>query len=406
MLRRDITALGDPTRAAASSLDAQSRTLQQHVAETKEFERRSRRRQVRVLRRFAEASRAAYASEYDAERRAASAQRMRDARAHQRILDEREELREKRVFVAREVEKIVAEDFKAAVSAVKQERSDIYATEMFEWTEQVRRLRELEDAKRVRVAEQHQQAASTDERRSVLRQQEVEQNRVAAAEAGTRDALVASEISEFHQLYRDFEHQERATQVMHNKRERVRYKRSLAALRAAEANLKQFFDKEIRTRAAIGRAELADRQSLRSRFIDAYKDLVEMARRHHAQRLDESRRDRQRRLEEDEARRRAENSRSRQAASQRRQRDMQHSRASAAESALEDRESRMLAVRDARANAVADIQARRAKTLMLLRGEKAPSETPAFRVAAGVSHVREPLSPELRDEVIRMIREH
>ena len=177
-------------------------------------------------------------------------------------------------------------------------------------------------------------------------------------------------------------------------------------MRAAEANLKQFFDKEIRTRAAIGRAELADRQSLRSRFIDAYKDLVEMARRHHAQRLDESRRDRQRRLEEDEARRRAENSRSRQAASQRRQRDMQHSRASAAESALEDRESRMLAVRDARANAVADIQARRAKTLMLLRGEKAPSETPAFRVAAGVSHVREPLSPELRDEVIRMIREH
>jgi hypothetical protein len=55
---------------------------------------------------------------------------------------------------------------------------------------------------------------------------------------------------------------------------------------------------------------------------------------------------------------------------------------------------------------VAEQQAKRKRMLEVLRGERAPLDTAPFKIAAGVSRVPDSLPPELREEVIRMIREH
>ena len=406
--KHEIEELNDPFRAVAA-LDMKSRALQAHVAERKEHERDVLRRQQRVMERFARENRRAFAVHFRARRAADQRELAIDAAKHHgRLMREAAE-RDERRFVEQQLSTVVLHDLKEATADVKRQRAALYRSEMREWQGTVAQQRRAQEQER--SAAVSSSVAAADSAYGAMRadrERQAAQAQLAREETAERDDVVREEMEGLRRLLASSRHAVDHAQRRMNATQQARYRQALDQQRATERAFEELASTEQARRGRIITIEMEDRRGITHEFRRQYGALVDMTRRYFHEAY-EARMAEQRSIQTSQQRERQESNATKRAQRQaERLAEAEARQAAAAEAALADRARRLEVVRDSAKAKVEVIHSRRVRTLMLLRGERAPSETAPYRVAAAgtVSHVKETLPPALRDEVVRMIRDN
>jgi hypothetical protein len=405
LLRDEIRRVKDP-RFTQANLDAVSRRLQEHVMDAKVKERRDARRQRDVMARYGNASRAAFASVSRVQQEEEERERERHVREHVRQLRTQASRRSEARFVADQLERVIAADEKDRIASVQSERSLLYQDEMERHNALLEHARLMEEERRrvVRAAGESTQRDRSEQAQA--KRLAEERQRVEFLESSDREAVKSSEIVARHQLLSAMEHGQNTAQRRINVRSAAHYRTQLETKRRHAHAMDEVLDSEAQRRGVIMNAELKRLAAITLEFRRSYETLVAMARQHFGHMLAQRNADRAAKGERALLLREHENRISRDEVAKQRAARHERARAEAADRALADRETRLRMVLGAEQAKVAEQQAKRKRMLEVLRGERAPLDTAPFKIAAGVSRVPDSLPPELREEVIRMIREH